>query len=167
MAAIRGAGLTKERGGRRDAGKSSRPRSSRRAAPKIKKGGPMLETVPAEVGGPLAAFGGLSELSRAMPDPAVAREAARVFSAVSDPVRLRILCALAESPLCPCILRVIEPMADSALSYHLRILKQSGLLVSRARSNFRIYEASPLGRRILAFARRDQALGRWLRRPLR
>lgn len=107
----------------------------------------------------MSASGGLQDIARSVPGAVEAKEIARVFDAVSDPARLRLLSALARAPLCPCLLREIEPMTNSALSYHLRVLKRGGLVATAARSSYRIYEATPLGRRLLAFARRDPSLG--------
>lgn len=100
-----------------------------------------------------------------MPNTSAAQAVARVFDAVSDPARLRILCALERTPLCPCLLREIEPMANSALSYHLRVLRHAGLVATAARSSYRIYEATALGRDLLAFAHGDPRLGPRLRSP--
>lgn len=104
-------------------------------------------------------------MARRAPAASAAQEVARVFDAVSDPGRLRILCALERGPLCPCLLRAIEPMTNSVLSYHLRVLRRAGLVGTAARSSYRIYEVTALGRRLLAFARQDPRLGPWLRRP--
>ncbi len=107
----------------------------------------------------------MPEVERSVPNASAAHAVARVFDAVSDPARLRILCALERAPLCPCLLREIEPMASSALSYHLRLLRRAGLVATAARSSYRIYEATALGRDLLAFARRDSRLGPQLERP--
>ena len=49
-------------------------------------------------------------------------------------------------------------MRDPVLSYHLRILRRAGLATMSARSNYRIYQATELGKRLASFASR-------LRRP--
>lgn len=89
------------------------------------------------------------------PPAATSLEAeARIFQAVSSPVRLRILAALARSPLCPCLLQELEPMRDPVLSYHLRTLRRAGLATMSARSNYRIYQATELGKRLASFSSR-------------
>ncbi len=100
-----------------------------------------------------------------MPNASEAQAVARVFDAVSDPARFRILCALERAPLCPCLLREIEPMASSALSYHLRLLRRAGLVATAARSSYRIYETTALGGDLLAFVRRHPRLGPQLQSP--
>jgi DNA-binding transcriptional ArsR family regulator len=61
---------------------------------------------------------------------------------------------LTQARLCPCLLQEIEPMKDSVLSYHLKVLKHAGLVATSAVSNYRVYEATPLGRKVGFFARR-------------
>ncbi len=50
-------------------------------------------------------------------------------------------------------------MANSALSYHLRVLKRAGLVIRTASSNYRIYETTALGRKVLALVRRAAPRG--------
>ncbi len=88
-----------------------------------------------------------------MPSRAAADRIARIFDAVADPARLRILVALERSPLCPCLVQEVEPMKNAVLSYHLRILRRAGLVTMSARSNYRIYEATALGEMLIAVAR--------------
>ncbi len=56
-------------------------------------------------------------------------------------------------------------MASSALSYHLRLLRHAGLVATAAQSSYRIYEATALGRDLLAFVRRHPLLGPQLEIP--
>lgn len=88
-----------------------------------------------------------------MPSRAAAEHIARVFDAVADPARLRILVALVRTPLCPCLIQEVEPMKNSVLSYHLRILRRAGLVTMSASSNYRIYEASALAETLVSLAR--------------
>ena len=64
-------------------------------------------------------------------DPDAATELAAGFSALSDPVRLRVLSMLAASPdgeVCVC--EFVEPLGRSqpTISHHMRILSQAGLV---------------------------------------
>ncbi len=117
------------------------------------------ESAPAEVRRSLERGGGMPRLVRSLPTVAEAEGAARIFDALSDPARLRLLWALERAPLCPCLLREVEPMANSALSYHLRVLKRAGLVIRTASSNYRIYETTALGRKVLALVRRAAPRG--------
>ncbi len=102
----------------------------------------------------LADSGDLQGIRKRVPSTASADRIARIFDAVGDPARLRVLVALERSPLCPCLVQSVEPMKNSVLSYHLRILRRAGLVTMSARSSYRIYEASPLGEKLIEFARK-------------
>jgi DNA-binding transcriptional ArsR family regulator len=54
------------------------------------------------------------------------------FAALADPVRLRIVGVLAAGERCVCDLHEQVPVAANLLSYHLRVLRDAGL-VSAAR----------------------------------
>lgn len=114
------------------------------------------ESTPTEVRRSLDKGGGLPQLVRSLPSALEAERAARIFHAVSDPARLRILWALERAPLCPCLLREVEPMANSALSYHLSLLRRASLVTTTARSNYRVYRTTALAKRFLAFAKGAQ-----------
>ncbi|WP_013325227.1 ArsR/SmtB family transcription factor [Gloeothece verrucosa] len=53
------------------------------------------------------------------------------FHALSDPIRLNILDLLRSQELCVCELCEQLDLAQSKLSFHLKILKEAGLLMSR------------------------------------
>lgn len=77
---------------------------------------------------------------------AEALELARRFSALSDPVRLRLLNLLATDPggaVCACDL--VEPVGKSqpTVSHHLKILREAGLVVSEKRGSNVWYAAVP------------------------
>lgn len=65
-----------------------------------------------------------------------AEAAARVFSALADPARLRILAVLASTQKCVCDIQSATPMAPNLLSYHLKALREAGLIVGRRRGRF-------------------------------
>lgn len=50
---------------------------------------------------------------------------------LGDPTRLRILWLLCHSEECVCNLAAAIQMSDPAVSFHLRSLKKSGLIISR------------------------------------
>jgi len=63
-------------------------------------------------------------------------DAARVFAALADPARLRVLAVLADSPQCVCDIQSAAPMAANLLSYHLRTLRKAGLVEGKRRGRF-------------------------------
>jgi DNA-binding transcriptional ArsR family regulator len=73
--------------------------------------------------------------------------------AVGNAVQLKLLAALDLSPLCPRLLQKIVSRPFPVISYHLRILRQAGVVSVNARSNFRVYRATPFGSRVRALAR--------------
>ncbi|MEM2924061.1 MAG: metalloregulator ArsR/SmtB family transcription factor, partial [Methanocellales archaeon] len=79
----------------------------------------------------------------------VAKEA-KFFKALSDPLRLQILRALEVSELCVCILVALTNYNYSALSHHLKLLKEAGLVDVKRNGNFLIYSLTDSGREILA-----------------
>ena len=65
--------------------------------------------------------------------------AARRFQALSDPIRLRILGLLGDGERCVCELMVELDAAQSRLSFHLRVLKDAGLVSSRREGQWMYY----------------------------
>jgi ArsR family transcriptional regulator, arsenate/arsenite/antimonite-responsive transcriptional repressor len=61
---------------------------------------------------------------------------AGLLSAVADPTRLTILHALTRGTLCVCDLQTLVPIAANLLSYHLKVLRDAGLIVSARRSRW-------------------------------
>ncbi len=72
-----------------------------------------------------------------------------LFKALSDPIRVRILKALRISDLCVCVLVELLNCEYSKLSYHLKLLKEAGLVDSEQEGNFLIYSLTAFGRQIL------------------
>lgn len=69
----------------------------------------------------------------------------RMLGILSDPVRLHILLALAVQELCVCVLVEITDYKYSALSYHLKLLKEMELVDSRREGNFLLYSLTERG----------------------
>jgi DNA-binding transcriptional ArsR family regulator len=72
-----------------------------------------------------------------------------VFKALADPLRLRILKALRVSDLCVCVFVELLGCEYSRLSYHLKVLKETGLVECAQEGNFLIYHLAELGRVVL------------------
>lgn len=65
--------------------------------------------------------------------------------ALGDPTRLAILERLAERPWAVVDLASELPVSRPAVSQHLRVLKDAGLVIDHAVGNRRIYRADPDG----------------------
>lgn len=70
--------------------------------------------------------------------------------ALADHIRLKILWALSQMDLCPCVLKVITKVTDSRLSYHLKILESARLIRARRTKNWRVYSITKEGLHALA-----------------
>jgi len=77
-----------------------------------------------------------------------------IFGTLSDAIRLRILRALEIEDLCVCILVEITGCSYSALSYHLKLLKDVGLITPTREGNFLIYGLTNKGKGILGCVHR-------------
>ena len=71
--------------------------------------------------------------------------AAAGFAALGDPTRREIFARIAERPHAVGELARELPVSRPAVSQHLRVLKDAGLVMDRAEGNRRIYQADPAG----------------------
>jgi ArsR family transcriptional regulator len=74
-----------------------------------------------------------------------ARDRARGFNALADPARLAILGQLRGGIRCVCELEVELGMASNLLSYHMRILREAGLVSGRRRGRRTEYQIEAKG----------------------
>jgi len=84
-----------------------------------------------------------------------------LFKALADPVRLAVVQALAGGERCVCELTAELGLAQSRLSFHLRVLRDAGLIASRDQGRWVYYRLSPgairgLQRWLAALAERCQ-----------
>lgn len=70
---------------------------------------------------------------------------AKVFKAFCDEKRLQILELLRDGEKCACILQDHLDMAQSSLSYHMKILCESGIVDSRQDGKWTHYKISEKG----------------------
>lgn len=75
------------------------------------------------------------------------QEDAKVFKALCDPKRLAILEQLRSGEKCACVLQEPMDLTQSGLSYHMKILCDSGLVVSRQEGKWTHYRLSGDGRK--------------------
>jgi len=66
-------------------------------------------------------------------------DAVKVFKALADPTRLRIMLLLQVRELCVCELTYILGMEQSRISHHMRILREAGLAEDLRRGRWMIY----------------------------
>jgi ArsR family transcriptional regulator, arsenate/arsenite/antimonite-responsive transcriptional repressor len=69
--------------------------------------------------------------------------AARLFHALSDETRLSILERLRRGERCVCELTDALDAAQSRLSFHLRVLKEAGLVTDRRAGRWMYYTINP------------------------
>lgn len=66
-------------------------------------------------------------------------DAAALFSYLSDTTRVRLLSMLATSEMCVCEMADILGMSQPALSHHLRVLRQCGVIGFRKQGQKAVY----------------------------
>lgn len=103
----------------------------------------MSNQVPAECCAPLA---------REPLDAARAAELSRLFKALGDPVRLRLLSLIAshDGAVCVCELTVGFEVSGPTISHHLKVLRDAGLISGERRGTWIYYRADPDALRGLA-----------------
>jgi ArsR family transcriptional regulator len=75
--------------------------------------------------------------------------AARVFAALADPARVRILAVLADAQQCVCDIQSAAPMPANLLSYHLKTLREAGLIEGSRRGRFIDYRLTDTAAELL------------------
>jgi len=70
-------------------------------------------------------------------------EKAKIFKALSDPNRLKILKLLQEKTLCVCEIRSMLKLANSTVSQHLSVLKEVNLIVESKNGKWVHYSINP------------------------
>lgn len=74
------------------------------------------------------------------------QKSAKVFKALCDPKRLAILEQLRSGEKCACVLQAPMDLTQSGLSYHMKILCDSGIVDSRQEGKWMYYRLSEIGR---------------------
>ncbi|MBQ6808085.1 MAG: winged helix-turn-helix transcriptional regulator [Firmicutes bacterium] len=81
----------------------------------------------------------VARVRKAMPEETDLYELAEFFKAFGDSTRIKILYVLFESEMCVCDIAQLLNMSQSAISHHLRLLKQSKLVSFRKEGKSVIY----------------------------
>jgi ArsR family transcriptional regulator len=76
-------------------------------------------------------------------EPLAADQAQKLLRALADPIRLQVLQALQHGERCVCDLTSDLDLAQSKLSFHLRVLKQAGLIRARQEGRWIYYRLEP------------------------
>lgn len=71
--------------------------------------------------------------------------AARLFHAVSDETRLAVIHMLRDGERCVCELQGVLGAAQSRLSFHLKVLKDAGMVSDRKEGRWVYYSLNPDG----------------------
>ncbi|MGC2484987.1 MAG: metalloregulator ArsR/SmtB family transcription factor [Acidimicrobiales bacterium] len=91
-----------------------------------------------------SAVGCCSPLSESELTDAEAQQAAAIFSALSDPVRLRMLSLIAtEIEVCSCALQGPLRKSQPTISHHTRILAEAGLIEGEKRGRWMWWHVVP------------------------
>lgn len=77
---------------------------------------------------------------------------AELFSALGDPIRLQILDKLGACKKCVCDLQEAIGIAPNLLSYHLRVLREAGIVTATHRGRWVDYELAPTATEVVAAA---------------
>ena len=77
---------------------------------------------------------------------------AEVLKAIADPSRLEILELLSPEVRCNCHLQEVLNLAPNLLSYHLKVLREAGLIEGRKRGRWVDYSLTTDARALIAAA---------------
>ena len=88
------------------------------------------------------------------------KDVVRIFKALADPTRLRIMILLRRRELCVCELMYILEMEQSRVSHHMRVLREAGIAEDVREGRWIIYrlpdQAKPLLEDLFAGALKDR-----------
>ena len=103
--------------------------------------------IPGTIQCDLDEVGGVEGLNDRLPSKKSIEKISATHHALSDPVRITILYLLEIQPLCVCVIKECIGIAGSKLSYHLNIMKESGLIDSEQQGNWIIYRLTEKGKK--------------------
>jgi ArsR family transcriptional regulator len=93
-------------------------------------------------------------IAEAALDPGSATELARMFKALGDPIRLRLLSRItsaADGEICVCEVTGGEfDVSGPTISHHLKVLREAGLIAGERRGTWVYYRPVPANLRQLA-----------------
>ncbi len=104
------------------------------------------DNIPADMEREINEKGGLESITLKIPSRELLNRIAKIHQALSDVIRLKIMFFLYEQRACVCLLRQITSLAYSKLSYHLKILRDIGLITYEKSGNYAIYSLTDFGK---------------------
>ena len=90
-------------------------------------------------------LGGIETLQRMRPDPSVITRLERLYDLLSCRNRVMILFFLNLAPLTPGVLSELTGIKPNLLTFHLKKMEASGVVVSERDGRYRIYSLTDLG----------------------
>lgn len=81
----------------------------------------------------------LDMIKESLYEEEVVNRLAQIFKALADPTRLKIIYVLSKSPLCVCDIANLLDMTQSAISHHLRLLRNLRLVKFKKEGKMAIY----------------------------
>ena len=78
-----------------------------------------------------------------MPDTLSTDQSRQRLKALADPIRLEVIHSLAQGERCVCDLTSALDLSQSRLSFHLRVLREAGLLTDRQSGRWTYYRLQP------------------------
>ena len=72
-----------------------------------------------------------------------------ILKALSDNTRLLLLQEIKKGEVCACMLPEKAGVSQPAVSQHLKVLSESGLVLARSEGPKRLYSLSPKGKKVL------------------
>jgi ArsR family transcriptional regulator len=92
----------------------------------------------------VGARSGRAPSESASPEPALSVDRAqRLLRALAEPIRLQVVLALQHGERCVCDLTSDLDLAQSKLSFHLKVLKEAGLIRARQEGRWIYYRLEP------------------------
>lgn len=78
-----------------------------------------------------------------LPESMTDERARQLLKALADPIRLRVIEALGGSERCVCELTAELGLGQSKLSFHLKVMKEAGLIEAREEGRWSYYQLQP------------------------
>jgi ArsR family transcriptional regulator, arsenate/arsenite/antimonite-responsive transcriptional repressor len=75
--------------------------------------------------------------------PLAAGQARQLLKALADPIRIQVVEALGGGERCVCELTAELGLAQSKLSFHLKVMKEAGLIEAREEGRWTYYQLQP------------------------
>jgi len=94
--------------------------------------------------------GGITGIRSSIPKNEYILRSSKIFHALSDPRRLKILFILSVQSSCVCILKKFIRVSDSKLSYHLSVLKKNNLIRGMREGNWIVYALTDKGASLIS-----------------